>query len=617
MSDQEQSQMVCEPTQDPKTKKNLLVCSLEIGTLPGKHLTEPVKLMMQGQYIKTRSRLHKILDMLGITLSMLVIAIIVWMIFPRSTPDYIMIDANIAPQEVVTGGSSTLTFRFENKSKETIRNARLTFTFPQHFSLQSLSSDVGDTISQQTIDLGDIHPTEYGFVHVQGTMFGDVGGEQVFETVLSYDYDEDKHDIKTQAHTFSPMRSTLALDLDLPEFLVSRQRVQGVIHYTNTGDFTFPSIRITPDWPDTFTLLSSSPRMQDNAFFVSGIEPGETGDIQFSGILGDENDSLFTFMPAFQFDETFYTQSTLEDNIAILPPPLSVSHTLDTSVLTPGDTVTAILQYENTSDQTITNTTFFLEANSGIFATSGIDGGTYTNGSYVFTTDTPESIAPGVSGQLEMTLPVRSSFVSGVGISNISTTVTSVAEFTVADEHTSQTTNTVGNTTTAAVSSPVQLSSSARYYTASGDQLGRGPLPPAPGYTTKYWIFWNITGTTNTLKDVRIEAPLGANVTLTGKQSVSRGSAVTVENGNVIWRIDELEALSGNGAYAIGAAFEVALTPTESQLGTTPTLIGSAHLQAQDTFTGAFVAGSSYGATIQLYVDPKGAEYGNTVQPYE
>ena len=48
------------------------------------------------------------------------------------------------------------------------------------------------------------------------------------------------------------------------------------------------------------------------------------------------------------------------------------------------------------------------------------------------------------------------------------------------------------------VATEVAMQNSIRYYTEEGDQLGRGPLPPQVGETTKYWVFVQITNTTNT-----------------------------------------------------------------------------------------------------------------------
>jgi hypothetical protein len=48
----------------------------------------------------------------------------------------------------------------------------------------------------------------------------------------------------------------------------------------------------------------------------------------------------------------------------------------------------------------------------------------------------------------------------------------------------------------------------ARYYAATGDQLGVGPLPPKVGETTTYWIVWSIGPFNGDLADVRLAADL-------------------------------------------------------------------------------------------------------------
>lgn len=610
-------QLICEDKIDQKTKKHLLVCSVNVRRQAGKHITEPIKLFMQGKYLQDRSSLHKALDILGVVTLIATLAALVYFVWPHKTPDFILIDASIAPQEVITGDLSTLTFRYENNSDEVIKNARLTFTLPEHFELASVESSDAQEVSTLTFDLGDIAPTAYGFIHVRGTMFGDVGGEQIVTTTLSYTYsDENIADTKIKDHIFKPVRSALALELALPEHLVAYQAIEGEIRYTNTGSVTFPELIIAPQWPETFTLSTSSPTIQsNNTFRVRAIEPGEIGVISFSGRLGSETDSTFSFLPSFSFDTASYQQTTLVDTVEILPTPLQLSHAVTESSVVPGSNITIELNYENVSDFALSDVQLCISSNLDLLSSTGITGGSYQNGSFCFS-DIIDVIEPHDRGTLDMRIPIKTSLSrSATNVyESLNLTTTPRARFTFSPDDQPVTVNTVGSPFSLAVTSPIILSSFGRYWGPSGDQLGRGPIPPIVGETTKYWIFWNISGTTNELANLSLSAELGPNVELTGRTSSSVGDAITSHNGTVTWFIGSLNPTLPPESSVVGIAFEVAITPTEDQIGTTPTLLESTRATGTDMRTQEYISAGTSGVTTSIPYDTKAASYGGIVE---
>ncbi|MBU4315194.1 hypothetical protein KJ673_02195 [Patescibacteria group bacterium] len=615
MSTQNQPQLLCDDKVDPKTKKHLLVCSMNVRRQAGRHITEPIQMILKGNYIEERPRLHKILDILAVIVITTTLVALGYLLWPKNTPDFIVINASVAPEPITSGDLSTLTFEYENNSDENIRNAQLTVDLPEHFELTAVESNA-EQIGQLTFYLGDIAPTEYGFIHIEGAMFGDVGGEQVFTTSLYYSYSPDNiSDIKIKQHVFEPYKSALKLDLELPDTLVAYQELDGEIHYTNTGSITLPQLIIDPQWPKNFVLLSSTPSTQSDGFFhVKQIEPGETGTISFTGRLGSEQDSIFIFDPSFSFDETRYKQTQLSDTVEILPSPIQITHAISESAITPGSSVEVEAVYKNVSNYELSDITLKIKSGTDIFSTSGITNGHYANGYFIFD-ESIDALAPGQQGTLLMTIPVNSSLSRSRTqvYENISVETTSYANFTFSPDEQAVNVRTTGSSFALPLSSPIVLSSFGRYWGPSGDQLGRGPIPPIVGETTKYWIFWNISGTTNSLSNLNIQADLGQNVTLTGRQSVSTGSSVEEANGTVTWSISELPPTLPPASSVVGIAFEVAFTPNVDQVNQTPILISQTSISAKDAFTSEMISRSASGVTTQLPYDTKASQYGGTV----
>jgi len=144
----------------------------------------------------------------------------------------------------------------------------------------------------------------------------------------------------------------------------------------------------------------------------------------------------------------------------------------------------------------------------------------------------------------------------------------------------------------------------ARYYTSEGDQLGRGPLPPAVGKETKYWIFWSIENNLNDLSNVSVSALLPPNVFWTENISVSLGE-ITYNSARrmVTWKIGEVDRYTGEDWPTQGVAFELALTPNLEQQGKEAMLLEQAKVFGDDKFTGQFIERPLSNLTTNLAYD--------------
>lgn len=120
------------------------------------------------------------------------------------------------------------------------------------------------------------------------------------------------------------------------------------------------------------------------------------------------------------------------------------------------------------------------------------------------------------------------------------------------------------------------LSSVARYYTSSGDQLGIGPLPPIVGQTTKYWIHWQIDPVQRDLSRATLRAALGPGVVFTGRTALPDGGDLKQDAGTMEWSLPFIPA----GIGPLSASFEVAFTPTGSMRKKTAVLLEQGEGQA-------------------------------------
>lgn len=150
------------------------------------------------------------------------------------------------------------------------------------------------------------------------------------------------------------------------------------------------------------------------------------------------------------------------------------------------------------------------------------------------------------------------------------------------------------------INSELKLNSFARYFTAEGDQLGVGPLPPQVGKATTYWIFWQVESSLNNLNEVEISGVLPDNVIYSNKFSVNYGQGLQYNQSTkkISWPVGELEK-----GKVIQAGMEVTIIPTIEQKGTSPVLMYQILMAGQDLFTGQKLEKNGNSITTNLLID--------------
>ena len=502
----------------------------------------------------------------------------------------------------MTGAPSTLVIQYRNATKETLRNAKLDLNFPDHFLLQYISVN-DQNVSDKNIDLGTIPAGGSGTIHVQGVMFGDVGGKQTFQSSMTFVHGT-KGDIpeqKNSSYTFSPAHSTLQLSLTLPDRVVAGQPISGFITYKNTGAVDFPEISVSPEWPKGFTVKNTSVKLVNGLYSLPKIKAGASGQMSFSGFLGTVPEHIdFIFHPSFTFGTDRYRQETLTQNIPILPAQLLLTPHLDTAILKPGTDVTFTIHYKNIGTETLNNVDIGIASDSPFVKNGGKTISSKENTKL-------SSIKPGDEGDITIvdailpTVPTSAitSFV------NIQIQTHAIAHYTLASDKTKEQLTTTTDDVATKLTTPLRLESFARYVTPGGDQIGRGPLPPRIGQKTSYWIFWNIDGTTNELNRVSIAGTLPRNVEYSGNDTSSEDGGVTYDaaTNRISWNVSPVPPTFDPASKLFSVAFEVILTPTADQVGKAPILVQNINLTATDSFTGQFVSTSAANITTNIPTD--------------
>lgn len=115
----------------------------------------------------------------------------------------------------------------------------------------------------------------------------------------------------------------------------------------------------------------------------------------------------------------------------------------------------------------------------------------------------------------------------------------------------------------------------------------QGPVPPRAGEETTYTVVWSLSNSTNDISGAQVSAELPSYVKWQGQVSPST-EEVTYNSagGTIVWDIGDLDSGVGFGSQPKEVSFQVSLTPSTSQAGSMPVLVGEASANGDDLFTG-------------------------------
>lgn len=146
----------------------------------------------------------------------------------------------------------------------------------------------------------------------------------------------------------------------------------------------------------------------------------------------------------------------------------------------------------------------------------------------------------------------------------------------------------------------------ARLTHATGPFINSGPLPPRTDKETTYTAVWSLTNSTNEIGNAMVSATLPTYVRWMNVVEPSSESVLFREVGGIIvWNVGTLKEGTGEKEMPREVSFQVALTPSVSQIGREIEIIGLLDFSGEDRFTGAQLHTSTgRGVTTRLSTEP-------------
>lgn len=502
-----------------------------------------------------------------------------------------------------SGQVISLTVEYTNNEAISLKDVELTMQFPDGFTFQSSTPQ---NTQPSTWLIGDIDARGGGKIVIKGQIVGDVGAVKNFSGTLNYTPMNFNYGFKTEASTTVTIDSSaLSLEVDSPLRVVPGKDFETKVTYTNTSEEAMDGLRVLLIPTEKFTLNTSTPQAEDNAWDLESLGADESGTISFTGALAGEvgDQAQFQVKIGFVNSQGIFTPQSEKTFLVLL---IKAGMTLEVTSQTEqgayadwGQSITYDLTYTNDGDLQLENVELTLqldaETNAGTDAdlidwdsVSSVDSGVIKDKTVVWTKTEVEALSlikPGDTGSFTLTIPLVEDppVVEDADEQfHILTKLSAIDSSHKDDPSTSEVQET-------RIATAVDLVAEARYYSDTAAEIGSGPLPPEVGSKTTYKIFWRITNASNDISDVVITAKLPTGVAWVGDAVISAGDPATYnpQTREVTWKINRIPAGAGIVFPKLEASFSVSITPTAEQEGQGLVLLNKTTLTATDTYVTA------------------------------
>ncbi|MFH1171270.1 MAG: hypothetical protein V1778_01890 [bacterium] len=543
-----------------------------------------------------------------------------------------------APQ-AAAGDSYVLSITVANTSQVRLTKLELTLRSPDGFQFTESTPKPENEFSNAW-SLGALNAGAKTTVRISGKLMGELGDTKAFSATANFVPANFASEFQSEA-TFSTRLSESALKLDItaPNAVTGGQDVTYVIKATNTSEKVLNHIRLLVEYPEGFSTTATDPKPTEGSgqWDHDILSPDKSFSVTIKGKLKGDGQSVTELkaqVGILDASSAFLSQREKSALVLILQPTLNLTITSDGATVghavSVQDPVPFQLSYSNDGDNDFTNSVITLtfrgkdsdgKSDVNIVDVGGIKSGTpfskTTDGTSVqWTKDEIPDLArliPGKKGTIDVTLPIKSGLRSvGSGV-NLSLSVqASVKAEKVGETGSGFTTS--SSTLTFPVNTELRLAVEARYFSEDGTAVGSGPIPPQVGTTTTYVISWFLTNTLNGANAVLLTATLPDAVTFTGADA-SSGNAITYDetSRHVRWRIEKVDARTGQTLPTLTGTFRVSVTPTEGDVGNILPLLGTTSLTATDAFTATSLTAKGNAITTDLTSDTNGQGKGAVV----
>ncbi|HEY4511132.1 MAG TPA: hypothetical protein VJG29_02050 [Candidatus Paceibacterota bacterium] len=519
----------------------------------------------------------------------------------------------IGPSLVDGGKQVTLHVIVKNDNQVPLELADLIVRYPEG---TRSAEDVRDALPELRESLGTIGPGEQVKTVVSAILFGEEGARRSIGASLEYRVQgSNAVFVKEGGIDLTIGSSPVTLLVEGADEVNAGKETEFTLTVSSNSPEPVRGVVVEAEYPFGFEVTNTSPEtvVGDALWQLGDLSPRETQTIHVSGTLEaqDNEERIFRFSVGSQKSPT---DVSLAVPFVTIPHALTVKRgfiTGDISVnnnnaktvsVESGKSVNVDLAWKNNFDAEVYDVEIRAILQGEAFDRSSISApdGFYrsADSSIVWNRETDESLAAVPSQEtnsLSFSLTPRNTNAAGGLLKNPEFSITMDVSAKRLTEDAVPNEPTPLGVRRVLVASPLTLGAVARRF--SGPFVNGGPLPPKVNQETTYTIEWSVKNPSNTVANARVTAALPPSVRFLN--NVSPGSedvSLNTSNKLVTWNLGEIRT----GSVGRTMSFQVGLTPSISQIGESPMLVGEATLTGDDRFAQTKVTAKAWSVSTRV-----------------
>jgi hypothetical protein len=479
--------------------------------------------------------------------------------------------------------------------------------------------------------LGDISAGQSKEILTKAILFGQENSQETVNVTVQYRI-PGSNAVFSKEKDFVILISSSPVNISIsgPTEVNSNQTADFSIEVDSNSASIVKNLILKIDYPFGFTFSSSdpSPASSDNSVFNLGdLSPGEKRIIKVSGVVqgqdGEERVFKFTVGNPSPTDSTVVetafasyvsTISLMKSSVGVA---VSVNdQTGDNTAVEVGNKNTFKIDWQNNLAQKVYDMSVNVKINGQTLDQGSVvpDSGFYDSSNNTIVFDKSgnsllETVNPSDQGSTQFTfntLPFSSDSSIPFGNSTITFDISVLGSLAGSDGSNNQEVL-YSDTQTVKISSELNLL--ARGFKTSGlfenYIQNSGPFPPQANSESTYVITWTASDSFNNINGAVVSANLPPNVTWTGNTgSSTENISYDPGTGEVTWNIGNMQSGVGLNSSPRQVSFQVAVTPSITQVGQELNLLNESTIRGTDVFTGAVVGENKDIITTNITSDP-------------
>lgn len=537
-----------------------------------------------------------------------------WHFYDPTVRSLVSLRVETATERIKTGNKISYAVSYVNHSDVALTGPLMSVTFPKGFIMDTSTSPQNFDTANSSFTLPTLPPGGNGTLTLNGTLFGTPDAE--YDTIVKLSYLQEGE--QTREYVIArlitlPRDTPLALTWNIGDFILGQGAMPFSLDVFNQGNETIEGIRLPlPDIQGVqFETTSLGSGVRQGTFLgIPLLAPHTSTTITgtlITGLDSKTNTLSVDIIPTLRANNEDFPQKKVSKNIQVIHPTLESSAVWKKENLgvKPFERVPLQITLKNTNTYDLQNIIVQIPLPTGVDKIHMTQNGFVKNN--IFTTNKNYfaklgTVKSGETLTVDLTVPIA---YVGTGTDlTISLSPEIHAEIPLVAGGVSVQKI---NTTPLKISSVLNLRSELRYYTAEGDQLGRGPLPPQVESETRYFATLVLSNATSEVENVTVSALLAPGFEWGDKTSVSFGKDVTYDpkTRKITWTAPSIPPHTD-----VGISFAVLFTPSENQIGKTPVAIQNISVSSVDSFTHIPLSASARALDISLPNDTIAQEKG-------